>query len=267
VSARGTRSRCSAIAETLIDVDAGDDPATAGYVPRSTLRFAGECVDQVPGWIRLARIAQTDPDARVRGLPARLPVWRSTETTRRGELHGLQTAYEALEARVDGDVRALAAAAGTDPGVVVQLRRVRAEMESAAEYANAISLRDAGPVDRGETRWRLLSALEHAFLLGQLVALPTLIEVANAHDAGGDVEPAARASWLQICPGWPVRDCDGTKLGLVQRVRGDRDTGEFHGLDVTSDIASAIVQVPPAAVALIDAGEVGLSVRGSELPR
>ena len=52
------------IAETLIDVDASDDPGTAGYVPRSTLQFASDCVDRVPDWIRLARIVQTDPEAR-----------------------------------------------------------------------------------------------------------------------------------------------------------------------------------------------------------
>jgi len=249
------------IAETLIDVDAADDPATAGYVPRATLFFARACVDRVPDWIRLARIAQSDPDARVRGLPARLPPWRSNEPTRHGELHGLRTAYESLEARVDADLRALAA----DPRVLVRLRRVRAEMESAAEYAGAISLRDAGPADRGEARWRLLSALERAFLLGQLVALPSLVEIVDARDESADAEPAAGASWLHIEAGWPVRDRDGLTVGLVQRVRGDRDTGELQGLDVSPGIASAIVAVPASALGLVDAGEVRLSVRGSDL--
>lgn len=249
------------IAETLIDVDAAEDPATAGYVPPSTLRYAAECVDRVPDWIRLARVAQSDPDARIRGLPAQLPVWRTDEPTRRSELHALRTAYESLEARVGGDLRSVSAA----PAVLAQLRRVRAEMESAAEYAGAIGLRDAGPVDRGEARWRLLSALERVFLLGQLVAVPSLAAIAHAREAPSDVESAAGASWLRIEPGWPVRDCDGVTVGLVQRVRGDRDTGALDGLDVSPGIASAIVRVPAAAIALVDAGEIRLSVAAGDL--
>ena len=85
------------IADTLIDVDAANDPATAGYVPQSTLNFASDCVDRVPDWIRLARVVQSDPSARVRDLPARLPVWRRDESTRASELQGLRSAYEALE--------------------------------------------------------------------------------------------------------------------------------------------------------------------------
>ena len=44
------------IAERLLEVDAQRDPATAGYVRRSTLRFASDCVDEVPQWIRCARV-------------------------------------------------------------------------------------------------------------------------------------------------------------------------------------------------------------------
>jgi hypothetical protein len=249
------------IAETLIDVDAAEDPGTAGYVPQSTLRFARACVDRVPDWIRLARIAQSDPDAGIRGLPAQLPTWRTDEPTRRSELHALRTAYESLEARVDGDLRAVSA----EPHLLAQLRRIRAEMESAAEYANAIGLRDAGPVDRGEARWRLLSALECAFLLGQLVAVPTLAAVVHAREAEPEIESSGGASWLRIEPGWPVRDCDGVTVGLVQRVRGDRETGELAGIDVSSGIAAAIVAVPARAVASVDAGEVLLSVTAAGL--
>lgn len=254
------------IAETMLDVDAEDDPGTAGYVPPSTLRFATDCIDCVPDWIRLARIVQTDPEARVRSLPATLPAWSSGYSTRRSELHGLRTAYEALEARVEPDLQKLAATA--PPGSLAQIRRLRAEMTSSAEYANAIALGKAGAVDRGEARWRLLSALEDAFLLGQLLALPSLVEITRARDPDGRRSGLADAtSWLAVRPGWPVIDADGTKVGLVLRVLGDPDIGAFDGVEVASGIETATLRVPTSAIATIAGCEIKLSVRSAELER
>src|SRR5439155_2496626 len=87
-------------------------------------------------------------------------------------------------------------------------------------------VRNAGPIDRGEVRWRLLDALQHAFDLGQLLALPSLVEVARVRqdrDEGLPLGPDA--SGLQIGAGWPVLDRDRVLLGLVVRVCGDRVTG------------------------------------------
>jgi len=256
------------IAETLLDVDAADHPATAGYVPASTFRFVDACLDEVPDWIRRARVVEGDPDARVgAALPARLPRWRHDEPTTPGELHGLRRAYESLEPRVESSLQeAVAAAPASRSREIGELRRVRAEMASAAEYAETIRRRNAGPVDRGEARWRLLDALEHAYLLGQLLAVPTLVEVERVREDRDEELPLAQeASWLQIGPGWPVVDSDDVHLGVVQRVRGDRATGAFEGLDVDSSIASGLLHVPAGAVAGIGAGEIRLSVRRAEL--
>jgi hypothetical protein len=139
-------------------------------------------------------------------------------------------------------------------------------MESAAEYAAAISLGNAGAVDRGEARWRLMSALENAFLLGQLLALPTLVEVANARSASaGESDLEESASWLEIDSGWPVIDSDGRKVGLVQQVLGDRETGAFEGVVVAASIATPAVRVPQSSISAIRNGELTLSVRDAEL--
>jgi hypothetical protein len=254
------------IAETMLDVDAEDDPGTAGYAPPATLRFASDCIDCVPDWIRLARIVQTDPEARVRSLPATLPPWSNGRPTKRSELHGLRTAYEALSARVQTDLQKLGATLPT--ASLAQIRRLCAEMTSSAEYANAIALGKAGAVDRGEARWRLLSALEDAFLLGQLLALPSLVEITRARDPGGRQSGLTdTTSWLAVRPGWPVIDADGVMVGLVQRALGDRDTGAFEGVEVASGIETATLQVPMSAIATIASGEIKLSVRGADLRR
>jgi hypothetical protein len=253
-----------AIADNLIEADAAADPGTAGYVPRSTLLYVAACVDEVPNWIKEARVCQNDPSVRpAGGLPARLPTWHHDEPTRPSELHGLRAAYEVLQARTEGRVLALP---HEQTRASVELRRVCAEMKSAAEYAAAVGTRYVGAVDRGEARWRFVDALQHAFLLGQLLALPTLVEVARVRQDEDEHRPLAeQLSWLHIGPGWPVADRDGVALGLVYRVCGDRDTGEFDGVDVASTAGSAGVHIPPGAIETIGRGELKLSVTKSEL--
>jgi hypothetical protein len=253
------------IAEQLIDADADDDPGTAGYVPPSTLRFASDCLDGVPEWIRLARLVQSDATVRIRGLPARLPAWRTGETTRISELHALRAAYEALEARVESDFRSLDSRSPKGSPALAQARQTRSDMQSAAEYANAISRPHIGAGDRGEARWRILSALESAFELGQLLALPTLGEIARRRAHSSESSLVESASWLGIQPGWPVLDSDGICVGFVQRVHGDRDTGAFDGVEIASNLMTATFAVPAASVSAIEAGEIRLSVSRAEV--
>ncbi|MHB8469415.1 MAG: hypothetical protein ACYDCH_06625 [Gaiellaceae bacterium] len=251
-----------AIADTLLDADAAADPMTAGYVPRSTLDFVGACLDAVPGWIRQAQIVRSDPSARIAAaLPAQLPHWRYDEPTRHVELRGLRTAYEALQPRVESDLESHAAAAPPERArEVAHLRRVCAEMTSSAEYANALDLGHAGAVDRGAARSRLLHALQRAFELGQLLALPSLVEIVQVRDdREAELPLSPHASWLQIGPAWPVLDGAGANVGLVQRVRGNRETGEFEGLDVDTGLANTLLRVPAEEIAEIGAGQIRLA--------
>jgi len=252
------------IAESLLDADTEADPATAGYVPRSTLDYAGACLDEVAEWLREARIVQSDAGSRISArLPARLPRWHRDEPTKESELAGLRRAFETLAARAESAVGAAAAAHQAEAGT---LRRVCAEMKVAAEYAGAIGAHGAGAVDRGEARSRLLDALEHAYLLGQLTVLPSLCEVTRvAQDRAEGLPLADAPSWLQIGPGWPVLDPAGVRIGNVIRVAGDRDTGEFEGLEIAADVGDAGVFVPEAAIAAIGRGEIRIHATRAEL--
>jgi hypothetical protein len=42
-------------------------------------------------------------------------------------------------------------------------------------------------------------------------------------------------SWLLVEKGWPVYDASGEKVGSVDEVLGDGQTGIFHGLMVGGD--------------------------------
>jgi hypothetical protein len=245
------------IADRLLDADTAADSGTVGYVPRATLGFARGCYDQVPDWLSLARGMRTDPDPRIANqLPARLPHWNHDEPTRASELHGLRDAFEALQARTQTKVNVLSA---TDRASV-ELRHLCVEMQGAADYAEEVALRGAGPVERGEARAHLLVALQRAFMLGQLLALPTLVDVERVeHDHEENLPLSASPSWLQIGPGWAVLDVNGRRIGVVVRVCGDRGTGAFEGLDVAAGVESAGRHVAPDEIAEIRRGEIRLS--------
>jgi hypothetical protein len=141
-----------------------------------------------------------------------------------------------------------------------------AEMTSAADYAEALMRPKLGPVDRGEVRARLLDALRHAFELGQALALPTLTDVVRRHrDEPEELSIARPLSWLDVDTNCIVLDSAGQRVGFVLRVRGDRATGEFGGIDVNVGTGRADLFVPPAAVAAIRSGEVALSVPREKL--
>jgi len=246
-----------ATADHLLDADTDADPGTVGYVPRATLGFARACYDEVPDWLSLARGIRSDPDPRLATrLPARLTPWEHDEPTHASELRGLRDAFETLQARTETKVNALS---GTDRARA-EHRHLCAQMQGDADYAEGVGLRGAGPVERGEARAHLLRALQHAFTLGQILALPTLVEVVRvAEDREDDLPLSESPSWLQIGPGWAVFDASGTRLGVVVRVRGDRGTGAFDGLDIAADVASAGRRIMPAEIAAIRRGEIHLS--------
>lgn len=245
------------IADSLLDADTAADRSTVGYVPRATLGFARACYDEVPDWFTLARGIRSDPDPRLPSrLPARLPRWEHDEPTRASELRGLQNGFEALQARTETKVNRL----GTTDRASAELRHLCAQMRADAEYAEQVGMRGSGPVERGEARSHLLSALQRAFALGQLLALPTLVEVERVeHDEDVDLPLSESPSWLQIGTGWAVLDATGTRVGVVVRVYGERSTGEFEGLDIAADVTSAGRHVTPDEIAAIGRGEIHLT--------
>jgi hypothetical protein len=195
-----------------------------------------------------------------------LPPWRYDESTTRGELHGLRAAYEALQPRVETGLQALAASETVDAARLGQMRRLLAQMRSSSEYAEAIMRPNLGPVDRGEVRARLLTALRTAFVLGQVLVLPTLTDVVQSRIPESD-EPAIAATptWLDVDTNCLVLDCAGERVGFVLRVRGDRATGELRAIEVGAGTGNADLVVPSAAVAAIRPGEVVLSIRRDQL--
>jgi sporulation protein YlmC with PRC-barrel domain len=59
-------------------------------------------------------------------------------------------------------------------------------------------------------------------------------------------------SWLLVEPGWKVVDADGKKVGSVDEVLGDQQTGIFHGLVVSGDevLAERIAEIREGEIRL-----------------
>lgn len=60
-------------------------------------------------------------------------------------------------------------------------------------------------------------------------------------------------SWLLVERGWAVVDASGSKVGKVDEVLGDEQTGIFHGLIVGGD------EILAERIAEIREGEIRLS--------
>lgn len=71
---------------------------------------------------------------------------------------------------------------------------------------------------------------------------------------------ATPVSWLLIEPGWEVVDAEGSGVGQVEEVVGDRDI--FSGLAVSSGLLGKPRWVPSELVAEITEGRLRLTVSG-----
>jgi len=66
-------------------------------------------------------------------------------------------------------------------------------------------------------------------------------------------------SWLQIAQGWNVVTSDGTVIGTVAQVEGDKQEDIFDGLAISND-GKHILYVPGEQVGMIYPGEVNLKI-------
>jgi hypothetical protein len=70
-------------------------------------------------------------------------------------------------------------------------------------------------------------------------------------------------SWLQIVQGWNVLTSDGTVIGTVAQVEGDKQEDIFDGLAISKD-GEHILYVPGEQVGAIYPGEVNLKIAAAD---
>ena len=71
-------------------------------------------------------------------------------------------------------------------------------------------------------------------------------------------------SWLMIRQGWRVVAADGTAVGTVAQVQGDKNVDIFDGLSLQTSPAAEPRYVPAESVAAIEPSTVTLRLTGDE---
>ena len=169
------------LADGLLDADYAADAGTVGYVPPVTFDQAWTWFSTAESWLGQARQARSNPDHDLRNqlhLPAGPPAWAEVEPCPPAHLHAMMAAVPAVRAHADLAVYDLERCSTDDRRRrgVNRLRQLGAEAGAAADYA--IALRSSTPGQRLHERieGHLKRALTIWFHIGQLAAMPGLIE-------------------------------------------------------------------------------------------
>jgi hypothetical protein len=209
------------IADHVMAADARLDPGTAGLLPPATLAFAQRCYSVVPSWIEWARNAELRSGLRPSSsLPARLPVWPKFGRTRAVHVGVLEAAYDATAPRAAADAHSASAGAALD-ALVARMHASKQAAERLRPEANTHErLR--------EVRDALVEALGDAYVVGQVAAMPSLI----------DRVPGIRSSvpLASISYRWLVIDSTGATVGTVSTVEGEPSLGLLTGIVISAPL-------------------------------
>ncbi len=213
------------IANTLIEIDEKTDARTVGYLPIVTFTQAREFYVQVPDYIRRAWEAMSNPNYRPdKPLPVALgPRIEADGKCPQVHLLGIHAAAEALDEFVEARINELLAGRSTISednndarALLDELAQVRARARSERTFAGdqLRSLGDDVPLETHEAaESRLFNALADQFLLGQLVAMPSLARspALIGHNAKGR-EVRSDDRWF-LSEERAIKDLKDTKFG------------------------------------------------------
>jgi hypothetical protein len=245
------------IADRLIEAEAQGDPLTADRAPEGMIDFARRCYVLAAEWTSAARFAQATPSFRPPSLPATLPKWTILEVTTHGHVAAFREVFEAVGTAAQYEFERLKAHAQHRPEVN-QMSLVAARMRTADDRAASLATNARGFQQLHPVREALIDAVREAFLLGQLVAAPTLAERVQADDfrAGTVAQPPPTL----IERGWPVVDCDDLPIGTVDAVEGDPALSAVSGIRIDIGSSFACRRARRDQIRAVGVGVVRLSV-------
>jgi hypothetical protein len=254
-------------ADRLLEADAAADPLTAELVPVETLAFAQDCYAQVMTWVQSARFAQANTAYRVtKPLPAALPTWPRIEQTRSVHVRALKEAYEAVAPRAEYELgRLVQTAASEHAHELAEMNLLHAQMRTSVELARTLESHAQSHPQLQEARDDLVRALGCAYTLGQLVAMPSLVE--RLQLAGFRAVPSTAVPLTAIGIGWQVVDRDGTPIGRVIRVEGEPAVGSVTALVISIGAQFADRRVRIDQLHAVERGVVRVAAGKADLER
>jgi len=205
------------LGDELLDADYRVNPTTVGFVPPVTAQQALAFYAPVEGWLSRANQASSNPAYRLDvQVPAELPEWVEVEPCPREHLQAMLGACRRLRRHTEVACGEVEKGAGAERSAALGQRRQRlAVMTTAADYADRLYQPDAGQEQHERAEDSVHRAIEAAYELGQLLAMPELLaggsasaQPGGAHsrlprpgEAGFDpwclTDPATRTGWQQ----------------------------------------------------------------------
>lgn len=169
------------LGDTFLQADYDSDPATVGYVPPITADQILEFYAQVEGWVSRAQQAHSNPQYRLDvAVPAGMPPWSEVEPCPNTHLHGMLQAMRSVRDHAQAALLFLPDNSTlSDPKQQAQahyMRQILAAAVSKARYAE--DLHGSHPTQEVHERVEpfIKEAIEGFYLLGQMIAMPTLAE-------------------------------------------------------------------------------------------
>jgi hypothetical protein len=166
---------------------------TAGYIAVDTADFVRVLYELVGGWLARAHAAAASPSYRLDVyVPQSLPHHWQIEPRTIEQLGGMKTTLEAIQARVASHLQGL----HDENGAHERLRTLMSATDSAVDYAGKLWTRAPGQELRQTLGTTFRDGLDNAYQLGQLLAMPELLE--QKHDDPAPTPPPSGPSALRI---------------------------------------------------------------------
>jgi hypothetical protein len=187
------------LGETFLNADYTANPGTVGFVPPVTYDQTSRWFAAVEGWVSRARQARVNPDYDIShelALPASLPPWAEVEPCPPEHLSALLAAIPPVREHVDVALFALEKAGVPEKRrkAVNRLKQMAAEAAAATDYAVGLRTQRHNASLHELIENNLKQALELWFHVGQLAAMPRLLDNYRAQ------RPAARPD-VSMLPG------------------------------------------------------------------
>jgi hypothetical protein len=170
------------LGDKFIEADYANDPATKGYLPPITADQILVFYEQVEGWLSRARQAHSNPNYKLDvGVPAALPAWSDVEPCPNAHLHGM---LEAMRGLTDHASVAMAFFEETTSPegkqkAVGYARQLWAAAKSKADYASGLWGGNPSRDLHERIEDQVKDAIIQLYRLGQLLAMPELLEAAS----------------------------------------------------------------------------------------
>jgi hypothetical protein len=166
------------LGDELLTAEYQANPSTVGFAPPVTAAQAHAFYDQVEGWLSRAHQAQSNPAYRLDvQVPAELPEWSEDEHCPREHLEALLAAGHRLHQRAAMALDNLSKSVPTGrEHDLDRLRQLLAIVETAIDYADRLHRHNGGETIHDRIEESVRRAIATAYLLGQLTAMPRLLD-------------------------------------------------------------------------------------------